>query len=201
MSDEDSEDKTVTKPDDEKPRSGVTLESVESKKETTEAYKKSKTATRLSLRDVQEGNIEVIGKRHKKLWKPIERGEKGTELLGTVKVGGWDEDEETNDLNKCDASDIKGTTNKNFEHTRGMVLHDMNKKDRERKRNHYLDRWNAKLDEGKKKKIKLNKNGVKIENTSPKANPFQRIQNSMKKMHAGWKGNQNKSKVKKHRKK
>ena len=149
LSDEDSEDKTVTKPDDEKPRSGVTLESVESKKETTEAYKKSKTATRLSLSDVQEGNIEVIGKRHKKLWKPIERGGKGTELLGTVKVGGWDEDEETNDLNKCDASDIKGTTYKNFEHTRGMVLHDMNKKDRERKRNHYLDRWNAKLDEGK----------------------------------------------------
>ena len=46
---------------------------------------KSKPITRMVLSGVQQGNIEVFGKRHKHVWKPsVENGYKNTDLLGTV---------------------------------------------------------------------------------------------------------------------
>jgi len=149
---------------------------------------KSKPITRMVLSGVQQGNIEVFGKRHKHVWKPsVENGYKNTDLLGTVAVGGWNDNEEEGESARNNASNIVLHTGKKQERVRKIVLQQMSKAERDRKRNHYLDRWDSKLDEGKRKKLKGSKTEFKVDNISPLANPFQQIQNSMRKMHAGWK--------------
>ena len=111
---------------------------------------KSKPITRMVLSGVQQGNIEVFGKRHKHVWKPsVENGYKNTDLLGTVAVGGWNDNEEEGESARNNASNIVLHTGKKQERVRKIVLQQMSKAERDRKRNHYLDRWDSKLDEGK----------------------------------------------------
>jgi len=115
-----------------------TTESNNSKK------KRYNEATAVVLKGVQEGNIEVFSKRHKNVWKPIEKGARGTNLLGSKAVSAWNDDEE---------SIIKSVTTKDsIERKREALVGEMNLNERKRKRKLYLDRWDAKLDEGKVRK-------------------------------------------------
>ena len=100
-------------------------------------------AIKMALNGVQQGNIEVFSYRNKNVWKPSEKGVKGTELLGNVNVGGWDDDEDEDVKLRASSSNITQSG------TRSAVLEQMHKRERKRQKSLHLDRWDAKLDEGK----------------------------------------------------
>jgi ubiquitin C-terminal hydrolase len=91
-------------------------------------------------------------------------------LLGNQRVGRWD-----------DEGDDVATR----QHDRGRenLIQQMDKKESNRKRKMYLDRWDAMLDQGQTKKVKEKTDS--IEPTTPKKNVFQRIQSSVQRMNRG----------------
>jgi hypothetical protein len=166
--------------------------------------------TRLVLdRGGMRGKLEVLlGPRHgAKAWKPRSTvaitQDANHELLGSVGVGKWDDDDE-------DATDSK-TSNTAQSDQRKNALKQLEKLNRSRKRKMHLDRWDALLDEGKvssyrmtidpfistasngnrmsctrqKKKVKSTQDFIPQGNITPKENPFHRIQAGMQRMNKG----------------
>jgi len=128
-------------------------------------------------RGASHGKLEVmIGPRFKlkKSWKPKTtfsriRSEK-LELLGTQSVSKWEDDQ----------IDISNSEAQN----RSALVLDMNKQNKIQKKRMHLDRWDSLLDQGKKKKVKLQRKEVSEIDNSIKANPFHRIQLGIQKMNS-----------------
>lgn len=118
-----------------------------------------------------------------KTWKPkaLSSTERGSqhELLGSVKVGRWDNDED-----KIDDTIPFKSSEAQIEQ-RSNALRQFDKRERSRKRKMYLDRWDSMLDEGKKKKVKEKKEALQMVVLDPKHNPFHRIQSGMQRMNQG----------------
>jgi hypothetical protein len=166
--------------------------------------------TRVVLdRGGMRGKLEVmLGPRHgTKAWKPKSTAAKTQdaehELLGSVRVGKWDDDD-------VDASDFKASNTAQSDQ-RKNALKQLEKRDRLRKRKMHLDRWDAMLDEGKvssylvtinlfistashrnrmtctlqQKKVKSKQDFIPQGNITPKKNPFHRIQSGMQRMNQG----------------
>ena len=143
------------------------------------ASRKSEGNTKIVLdRGTTHGKLEVMmGPRFKtkNAWKPKATigGNKGEErdLLGTVQVGKWDDG--TDDVSSAQVD-------------RRKIVKKLDKMETSRKRSMHLDRWDAILDQGKQKKVKVKQ----PETTSqlavePKLNPFSRIQSSIQKFNKG----------------
>lgn len=107
------------------------------------------------------GKLEVmLGPRHaSKSWKPKAAASRSRdqqhELLGSVKVGKWDDDDDEGEEHD---GDIPTPTSKpelaQFEQ-RANAIKQLDGRERSRKRKMYLDRWDAMLDEGKVSSTKL----------------------------------------------
>lgn len=88
-------------------------------------------------------------------------------LLGTMSVSKWDDDVKAqNSIRNKDDSYRKAITEQN------------KVKEKDRKRKMYLDRWDSALDTGRSKKIKV-KEQSSYDTSTPKENPFHRIQASL----------------------
>mmetsp|Transcript_4908 Transcript_4908/g.7395 ORF Transcript_4908/g.7395 Transcript_4908/m.7395 type:complete len:253 (+) Transcript_4908:220-978(+) len=128
----------------------------------------------------KRGKVKVmLGKLHKKNkpWKPSIEKKCGdnpdSNLLGNLSVSGWGEDEENN------SKDAKQkVTLQKEKKLRRNVFEETKRKDKDKKRKMYLDKWDAGLDAGRVKKVK----GPKIEEQYPKENPFHHIQQSLLQM-------------------
>ncbi|KAL7511818.1 hypothetical protein ACHAXN_008748 [Cyclotella atomus] len=138
--------------------------------------KKPKPAT------VMKGNnVEVVLKRHKKrAWKPQEaakvNSDKGNVLLGNIAVSDWNDDEpEISKKSKKAAKD---------DVLREIASKEMESADRSRKRGMHLDKWDAAIDEGRKKKIKIKNPDLESMMRST-SNSFQRMQRDFQRMSKG----------------
>jgi len=117
---------------------------------------------------MKSNNVEVVLSRKKKrIWKPHEatkvNSEKGNVLLGNITVGGWNDDD--------DVFSSKGHNNS----IRELATQAMESEERSRKREMHLDKWNAALDEGRKKKVKT-KNPELESMMKSTSDSFQRMQ-------------------------
>ena len=97
---------------------------------------------------MQGNNVEVVLALNKKrAWKPSEATKvnsgEGNVLLGNIAVGNWNDDNDV-ELSKGNANDPKEKSS-----LRDMASKAMESADRSRKRDMYLDRWDAAIDEGK----------------------------------------------------
>lgn len=115
-------------------------------------------------------------RRESKPWRP--HGSERTDayenvLLGNQNVSKWDDDEESEKPSKKQENEFR----KN--------VAELNKKsEKEKKRKMYLDRWDAELDAGRKKKIRVKM--PKSEEASDRGeNPFHRLQASLLSMKKG----------------
>ena len=148
--------------------------------------KKASSKTRIVVdQGGATGKLEVMlgPRRGSKTWKPktfssLEQGSQH-ELLGSVKVGKWDNDDDNMD----DTIPFRSSEGQ-FEQ-RSSALMQFDKRERSRKRKMYLDRWDSMLDEGKKKKVREKKELPVMAILDPKLNPFHRIQSSMQRMNRG----------------
>ena len=113
------------------------IDSNDSKKARTD---RKKPVTRVTLKRGGTTVDVMVGPRnkHSKPWKPGSslppRASSGHDLLGSTKVGSWDEAAEPNVSNS---------------YARRKAIEQIKTKDRQRKRKHHLDRWDSILDQGK----------------------------------------------------
>lgn len=138
--------------------------------------RKSEIKTRVVFdRGSTHGKLEVMmGPRFKtkKAWKPKASigGNKDDkhDLLGTIQVGKWDEDE-------VPVAQVDRT----------KVVKTLARMETDRKRTMHLDRWDAILDHGKQKKVKNLEDFASQLSKEPKFNPFSRIQSSIQRFNKG----------------
>jgi len=123
--------------------------------------------------------VKLAKKKKKKAWKPSVHEKSAANLLGNAGVSKWDnegDNEETDARTKlAKKKDLR---------LREKVFEETNLKNKDRKRKMYLDGWDAGLDAGRTKKVKI-KDTTKDEDLYPKENPFHRIQQSMLAMKRG----------------
>eukprot|EP00804_Cyclotella_cryptica_P008187 CCRYP_015136-RA/>CCRYP_015136-RA protein AED:0.30 eAED:0.30 QI:1146/1/1/1/1/1/3/1999/621 len=143
---------------------------------------KPKTSS-ASAKKMQGNDVEVVLSLNKKRsWKPpeatkVNSGE-GNVLLGNIAVGNWNDEDDVK-LSKGNAKDSKDKSS-----LRDLASKAMESADRSRKRDMYLDRWDAAIDEGKRKKVKAKKPETE-EIMKVSSDSFQRIQRNMQLMNKG----------------
>jgi len=145
-------------------------------KEKKEGKRKKKV---VSVDMGQRGSVQVILKnpnKKKKKWKPITASTNNL-LLGNVDAKGWDDE-------VCTSDKVTGTGNEDS--VRRTVLEGIVQKEKSRKRKMYPDKWDAELDKGKTKKVKIKSFVEPQPHFEPQDNPFQRMQQeSMQKSKGG----------------
>mmetsp|Transcript_36934 Transcript_36934/g.54087 ORF Transcript_36934/g.54087 Transcript_36934/m.54087 type:complete len:683 (-) Transcript_36934:402-2450(-) len=156
--------------------------------------KEQKGGGKVVLQRGTQGNIQVVLGRKQKTsaWKPSSspnlRDNDENDLLGNINIGKWDDEDDGND-DEMKNMENSGVINQQQKSQRSFVLKEMQSKERSRKRKMYLNSWDAKLDEGKRKKVKNKESSNTLFNsqttTTPECNPFHRIQSSMQKMNKG----------------
>jgi len=135
---------------------------IKTKKEEVKRRKKV-----LSFDIGQRGKVQVVLNRpnkKKKKWKPI-TSHSSSLLLGNVNAKGWNYGEDQ--MSKiAEEADV----------VRKKELKNIVEKDKSRKRKMYTDKWDAELDKGKTKKVKIKSFAEPRQYFEPKDNPFQKIQ-------------------------
>lgn len=152
----------------------------ESARNNAEVDGKKKEANRkkkvLSVDIGQRGSVQVIlnnPSKKKKKWKPT-TSSTNTLLLGNVDAKGWDDEVCSSEKTTSDQSMNK--VNGKADLVRRMALQDIVQKEKSRKRKMYPDKWDAGLDKGKTKKVKVKLCTDPQQYFEPKDNPFQRMQ-------------------------
>jgi len=108
-------------------------------------------------------------------------GRGSSDLLGNILVGKWDDGE--NDETVTSGYDESESI---LQKGRRLAFQEMEANKRKRRRHMHLDRWDAKLDEGKKRKIKLNKNnGMMHASNKGGKNQFHVLQSKKQKLDKG----------------
>jgi ubiquitin C-terminal hydrolase len=138
-----------------------------------ETDSKSLNKTRIVVsRGTGRERVEVmLGPRRKaKAWKPrtanVISKDDTFHLLGNQKVDAWN-----------DGDDSERRHDNNVAAERTKLLSSIEKKETKRKRESVLDRWDAALDVGKQKKVKVKRDSVT--QTDPRNNMFQKIQSDV----------------------
>jgi hypothetical protein len=138
-----------------------------------------KKNTRVMIdRGTAQGKLEVmIGPRYKvkKKWQPkytyARSSEENLALLGTRMIPKWDDP---------DNKEEHYAANKILART--TVVESLQKAENERKRSMHLDRWDAALDQGRTKKVKIKQHDQPDVLFAAENNPFYRIQSGIQKM-------------------
>ncbi|GKY99273.1 hypothetical protein MPSEU_000882400 [Mayamaea pseudoterrestris] len=145
------------------------------------------TKTRIIVdRGAGREKIEVMlgPRRNTKAWRPDASSFAGKDeeysLLGTQRVNGWSNESELS----------HGDATKDKEERKHLVA-SMERAENKRKRQQFLDRWDAALDTGKNKKVKARKDPFTA--TDPKDNVFQKLQSDVVNMFGHQSKNNNKS--------
>ena len=128
------------------------------------------------------GKVQVkLGVRKKfKPWKPVvgfptqNRSTSSNELLGNLNVGTWDDD--------ADVDDTVESSNSFNKMRRKKGIQAIESERRAQKRSMHMNRWDAALDEGKTKKVKIKSGDDFVE---PKFNQFQRLQSDLLRKNKG----------------
>jgi len=128
---------------------------------------------------MQGSNVQVVLARKKgKAWKPLEAtkvntcSENNNVLLGNIAIGNWGDAENS----------VKSDNKK--EALRESATMQMDSSDRSRKRKMHLDKWDAMIDEGKRKKVKV-KNPENENLLKKVSDSFQYIQRDMQRKNKG----------------
>ena len=140
--------------------------------------------------------LRKLNNKNKRAWKPSKPSKfssnKDIGLLGNRSVSTWDDDDEADD-----AKSLQHVSK--YAKLRETVFTETKLEEKDRKRNMYLNSWDAGLDAGKLKKIK--EKMPTWEDQMPKENQFHRIQEGMLQMKRGPKGYQQTSMKKRKRSK
>jgi ubiquitin carboxyl-terminal hydrolase 36/42 len=139
------------------------------------------------------GKVQVmLGPRKRKIWKSnvtsLPSKKPNFHLLGNVGVSRWDDDGTESGAAEKDLTSFPNHSSvvPGINSERKKIVEKLDKNERSRKRKMHLDRWDALLDQGKNKKVKIKSTAENHTMSSdPAKNIFQRIQSGVQRLGRG----------------